>query len=421
MRCAFLVLMGCIQVSTSFASTPAAPIFTRSYHGQTSSNHYPHWEWAVGSDDAVYDYVLTTSWSLGTFVSPSSSFTPTVALPDGFYTIEVRARNASGQSAPSHDEIVISSTKAGNNEPGNGIYGASATNALTPLGTQLSDIVALRYMFHVDGDTSDTIKILFGTTRLFGAAPETYIIETNLYATGLRYGSGICTTWPLVGTTVARQSSLRIGAPDYVGDFDQTKGGRVGFKTRDTAFLPQQTYLIDNIPNLWKTDAITQQDMSGIDAQVSIARGDLVDSHSGWKCADDLSNDTYRDWHVSIALNGVAHDVDLALPEQSAAYILPSEMLDLLTEFFQQPGLFRVYYWDIAVQRASSPTWIPLARWSVWRHDGYAVDWGARRSVYKDRYVLELSNDGPAAFADVNDVIDLSGTPSQAKRRAISH
>ena len=90
------------------------------------------------------------------------------------------------------------------------------------------DITGLRYKFHAsdNNQVGTDLKILFGGMRLFApGAIDTYLLESNLYTRGLHYSDPTCTSWPLLGTLVGSETSLRFAVPDYVGL------GKTGAKT----------------------------------------------------------------------------------------------------------------------------------------------------------------------------------------------
>ena len=76
--------------------------------------------------------------------------------------------------------------------------------------------------------------------------------------------------WVRIGQA---QASLRLAIPDYNYHFGLTPGITTGILTREPVGYPVQTYLIDNISNLYKSDAITQRSLNGLVALVTIERG----------------------------------------------------------------------------------------------------------------------------------------------------
>ncbi len=270
-------------------------------------------------------------------------------------------------------------------------------------GTGPSDITGLRYAFHAAENIQAglDLKILFGFSRLYTpGAIDTYLLESNLYTRGLRYSDPICTTWPLLGTLVGSETSLRLAVPDYVGL------GKTGAKTFAPFVFPRQSYLIDGLP-IPKTDAISQMDLGQTTTEVVITRGDLVSDKTGWKCAGSLDADTYLQWDASVNVGATAYHVAFALPEGNARYITSGELIGFRTEFFLFSGLFKVYLWDFEFMRESTGSWEPLNEWIVDDHCGDASAYGVRIANFEGRTVLEISNDGPGSFLPVGTIFEL--------------
>ena len=102
-----------------------------------------------------------------------------------------------------------------------------------------TDGIGIRYRFYVADNYGDSLKLIFADSRLRGPLPETYLLEYNIYDSGLRYDDWVSATWPLQGTYVPQEASLRVAVPDYIGQ------GKTGAKTLDPVMFPRQTYEID--------------------------------------------------------------------------------------------------------------------------------------------------------------------------------
>jgi hypothetical protein len=267
----------------------------------------------------------------------------------------------------------------------------NVTGYFTP-GDELFDIVGLRYRFHVATNQQPGIglKIIFGFLRLFGSAPETYLLENNLYTTGLLYSDHTCTFWPLLGTLTLNEASLRMAVPDYV------QLGDTGAKTFDSATFPRQSYNIDGGP-IEKTDMISQLNFNQITAQIEIARGELVADKSGWKCSGNLDSSSYRQWDATVSLSSTDYWLAYALPDANAKYLLPFEFINFRTEFFLDAGDFQVYVWDFQILREGSQTWIPHNRFIIGDHCGDLSQYGARHADFDGARVIEISNVHPRA------------------------
>ena len=281
---------------------------------------------------------------------------------------------------------------------GNGLTGAKP---VFPPGEEVGDVIGVRYKFRVIANESPTIKIIFGWNRFHGDGPDTYLIESNLYADGLRYDNGVQTTWPMKGRWVPKEASLRMAVPDY------NKKGKTGAKTLSPAQFPRQTYLIDGIKDLWKTDLISQMDLDSEEVKVEIVRGELLKERNGWKPGSSLDRDQYRKWNARATIKGERYDMAFALPEAGAKYLMATEMLHFCTEFLHTEGLFQVQFWDAAFQREGEDTWQPLDQWRVTHNDGGTRGFGVRVAKYGKANVLEFSNDDRGGYLEPDSRIDL--------------
>jgi hypothetical protein len=281
----------------------------------------------------------------------------------------------------------------------------NVTGYFTP-GDELFDIVGLRYRFHVATNQQPGIglKIIFGFLRLFGSAPETYLLENNLYTTGLLYSDHTCTFWPLLGTLTLNEASLRMAVPDYV------QLGDTGAKTFDSATFPRQSYNIDGGP-IEKTDMISQLNFNQITAQIEIARGELVADKSGWKCSGNLDSSSYRQWDATVSLSSTDYWLAYALPDANAKYLLPFEFINFRTEFFLDAGDFQVYVWDFQILREGSQTWIPHNRFIIGDHCGDLSQYGARHADFDGARVIEISNVGASDYLPLGTVFSIAYIP----------
>lgn len=270
-------------------------------------------------------------------------------------------------------------------------------------GSGPQDITGLRYVFHAADNIQAglDLKILFGFMRLYTpGAIDTYLLESNLYTRGLLYSDPTCTTWPLLGTLVGSETSLRLAVPDYVGQ------GKTGAKTFAPFVFPRQSYLIDGLP-IPKTDAISQIDFGQATTEVVITRGGLVSDKTGWKCAGSLDADTYLQWDATVTVGAMAYNVAFALPDSNARYITSGALINFRTEFYLYSGLFKVYLWDFELMRESTGTWEPLTQWIVDDQCGDASAYGVRLTNFEGRTVMEISNDGPGSFLPVGTIFAL--------------
>ena len=275
----------------------------------------------------------------------------------------------------------------------------NVTGYFTP-GEELFDVVGVRYRFHVATNQQpdfEYLKIIFGFSRLFGSTPETYLLEYNLYSTGLQYSDHTCTSWPPLGTLIKNEASLRMAVPDYI------QLGDTGAKTFDPVTFPRQSYNIDGGP-IEKTDMISQLNLNQITGQIEIARGEVVADKSGWKCSGDLDSSTYRQWDAMVSFSGTDYQLAYALPDASAQYLTPYEFIRFRTEFLLDPGDFQVYVWDFQILREGSETWIPHEQFIIDDHCGDPSQYGARLTQFDGVRVIEISNVGASDYLPLGTV-----------------
>ena len=265
-----------------------------------------------------------------------------------------------------------------------------------------TDGVGVRFRFQVTDNESENLKLIFGASRLRGSGADTYLLEYNLYDRGLRYEDWVHTTWPLQGTQAYQQSSLRVAVPDYI------LKGKTGAKSFDTEMFPRQTYEIDGIDGLWKTDLISQRDMNHTEGRVELTRGDLVSDLSGWRAdGNDLPTDIYRQWNVAVTFGERTYDMAFALPDDSARWLAPWEPINFYSEFLHSTGLFKVNYWDFGIKREGLG-WEPINTWRVSHHVGSLETFGVSRTSLNDMPVITFSNDRSLHYLPTGSLIDIT-------------
>ena len=271
-------------------------------------------------------------------------------------------------------------------------------------GEEVTNAVALRYKFRVVQNQSPVIMIIFGANRLYGPSSETYLLENNLYANGLRFADGICTTWPLLGTERPAQSSLRSAIPDY------NLHGWTGAQSLSPVMFPKQTYEIDGILNLWKMDAISQTNLNGVECDVQLARAAIITNLTGWNCAGLLdTNVAFREWDSMITFGGTTYTNRFALPDANGRYVTSYEIFDFFSEFLSLNYSFQAFFWNFELQREGDTWWRRVNQFMVYRQDAYPAVYGARVVSDSGANVIEISNVGglPAYFSP-NTQFDLS-------------
>jgi hypothetical protein len=260
-------------------------------------------------------------------------------------------------------------------------------------------VVKVRYRFAIglnrDNDEQPLkIKLILGTFRVWGNVGTTYILETNYYTSRWTYDDHTCPPpgppIGIIGEETFDESSIRIAIPDYVGE------GKTGSKTFSVSEFPRQTYEIDYINGLFKTDMMYQSNMNDTSGLVEIERGELITDKTGWKCGEDLAIETdFRQWNVFVTVGGISHSMAFAVPNEHGSYFFPWEMPSFTSEFFAFDGLFQVFFWEFSYQREATENWVPMQRWKVQRDDQLPGRINGVRVVdFGGKQVLEMSNVG---------------------------
>ena len=226
-------------------------------------------------------------------------------------------------------------------------------------------------------------------------------------------------------------------------NFPPNLRGRIGARPADPVLFPRQNSGIDNIPHLSKIETMAQQNMTGVGISMELSRGSTFTTDlSNWgyrfdparadnspaACIADLpSGHVYRKWRVTATFCGKRYETDFALPEQQASHLAPNRMLDMVTEFFELPGDFQVYVWDVGYLEEAEASWRPITKFTV----GYQnfpsrnLGSGVKVSSYQGKSVLEFSNDRTDTYAKLGDILTISAPVStsgiQSRNRAVRH
>ncbi len=395
------------SVQPNVLITPPSPIvFTRYYNGAKSASGNRKWSWQPGiGGGSVERYWVKPSWTAGFFTTNTTwVYAETYnsyrwgnppPLPAGTYTVSVQAVNTAGMSAPVNDTIIISYFKNSSiTDMGKQDMGLGGVTAYFAPGQEITNAVKLRYKFKVvqNENQYDSLKIIFNGHRLYGPGGSPYAIEEDFYTEKILYNDPVCDVDWLQGTKIQGISSIRVAISDY------TNTSKTGIKTFAPNVFPRAYSLVDGIHNITKYHMMSQVDIDGIDGIVEISRGNIITDKSGWRCNINLGTDNYREWDVSITINGIRYDTAIAIPDNVAQYLSSPELFNPRTEFFLLPGYFKVYFWDVEVQQENILVWEKLNSFKVTEFDGYPVDFGVTKSVYNGVNVIELSNDAPGTF-----------------------
>jgi hypothetical protein len=262
-----------------------------------------------------------------------------------------------------------------------------------------ADLIGEQFKFQVVTDQDTGGKIIFGGGEFYtpGQSINSYYdFQMNVYSWSETYANGGCTTYPPLGTTTTAQASLRNATADYPYNSGQQTAVGSAMNTSDPVNWPVQTYLIDNIPNLWKSDSMSQFSMNGLETLVTVQKGGTVTDISGFaRCGIPMLSTTYRIWTITTQVAGYPAAVNqIIAPDADAQYIWPVEAMQIFTEFLGAPGgTFAVQYWGFAFMTESNPVWTPITTLTtMYPYDGDGTSFGEHvvSVIGQDR--VEISN-----------------------------
>lgn len=274
--------------------------------------------------------------------------------------------------------------------------------------TTPSDLIGVQYNFQVVTNQSQSPKILFGGNILYtpGSTVNGYDTQFNLYSGTLAFTNGECTTYPPLGTYTEAKASLRNATADYPYQGGQTTGVASGIDTSDQVNWPIQTYLIDNIPNLWKSESFSQFGINGIQGTVTVQRSTTLTDVSGFanNCGVPMLSTTYRMWTITTQLTGYPKAVNqIVVPDAAAHYIAPYAAMQFLSEFLNSAGTFTVQFWNFAYMQESNPQWIPFAAFQTeFEYTGSGQDFGVHVVSINGQDRVEVSNVPGNSYFPVN-------------------
>jgi hypothetical protein len=260
-----------------------------------------------------------------------------------------------------------------------------------------SDLIGVQYEFTVITNQSLAPKIIFGGNLLYtpGSPLESYNHQFNIYSDSLNFANGACTTYPPAGTLTEGMASLRIATADYPYQAGQAAAVASGLNTSDTTNWPLQTYLVDNIPNLYETESFSQFNINGVEGLVTVQRGStLTDVSSFERCGVPMLAATYRMWTITAQMTGLPPVVNqVVLPDAEARYIAPYAAMQFLSEFLYSPGTFTVQFWDFAYMEESNGQWVPASTLETeFEYTGGGDDLGAHVVTVNGQDRVEISN-----------------------------
>ena len=291
------------------------------------------------------------------------------------------------------------------------VLGTASIQAFYEPGKEVQDAVALRYRFHVavnDGVQANFWKIVFLYTRFYSADKKNQCNLRCLHLSnrpvyehsenpreGGKEGMKTCTAEAGLNFSVA----------------DDHRTGKLGSRTQDVTMFPKRLHEVDGISGYWSHAHFAQRNLNGQTVTVEITRGRTTSDQSGWTTPGKLPPAVYRIWTMTAEIDGKQYSVDFVLPDRQAPYLDRKNPVILATEaFYNHPGLFKVFFWDFAVQRENGKEWIPLHTWKLNKAVGVEPGrntWGFRATSFRTSPAIEASNDDTPTYLKQGDIIDL--------------
>ena len=139
-----------------------------------------------------------------------------------------------------------------------------------------------------------------------------------------------------------------------------------GVKALAPSVFPRQLYLIDGQKGVTSVVCMSQIPLDGKDLWIDISRGQIILNKMGWLGGNTpLDGDIYREWLVSVLIDGIIYRTAFTIPEQYGEYLWRSEFFYPKTEWFHTPGDWSVRFWNVEVQQEGSAAWLPVREWVV--------------------------------------------------------
>ncbi len=289
------------------------------------------------------------------------------------------------------------------NSPGSAAAQCNGNLTLKPVGLPAS-VVRFRRAMQVAANvsTNPSFKILFDNLVLVPAPAglNPYFLFADVFSARFVHQDDTCTTWPPIGTWHHGEAMLTMAIQDYP-NYLQPGSGKTGAMTGNGVLFPRQTIEVDGLDGLWSRSVDFQGNLNGWRFVVDVARGGTTTDTAGWQCNGTLPAGTYREWTMTVHIDGGCDPVSqsparFVAPDANAQYLGP---FAFSTEFFtSSPGLFKVYLSDLEVQSEGSSAWTRLCQWQVESQCDYESNqFGVKLAVDSGgRNVIEISNDGPA-------------------------
>lgn len=192
-------------------------------------------------------------------------------------------------------------------------------------------------------------------------------------------------------------SGLKIGA--WIGD----QARPAGLWMSDASRWPRRALGIDGSLTDYKLEATYQHDITGLDGTLTWRRGAILspeDSRTwGRACLPMSMARPMRQWHVDVAIGEESVQGTVIYPDDEATHLRPDRLIEFVTEFFELPGVVRIFIWDIVALSAGDGR-IPLRDFQiVSRHPGIPTGlWGVRLGEHRGASVIEFGTDPQQAY-----------------------
>ena len=242
---------------------------------------------------------------------------------------------------------------------------------------------------------------------------------------------------------------------DYYVNSCTGGAARIGLQSGNSQIFPVISYPID-CGYAPQVAARSQVDISNKEIVMEFVRGSTfttplsgwgscTTSHTGSPCAAGCPSDacgfscdfvctpsnlpagTYQVWNATMSWDGITYPMTYVLPASGlfpeiwGLYADPRRLFNYRTEFFESGSFVQFLLWDMEVQLESSSTWVPVTEFKQGEPGGPSLhSIGARTTVFDNRPVLEISNDGSDTYHVLDDVFSIpatvSGVPSPKPR-----
>ncbi len=375
-------------------SAPVAPTIAANpqYMSPSQGNTASFYVIATGTAPLSYQWSKNGA-SLSDATDPTYTTPPTTSA-DNNAQFSVTVTNSAGSVTSGPATLAVISQADAN---GHGGFQPLTTLPSIYPGNP-SDLIGVQYKFQVVTNEDQLGTIIFGGSEVYtpGQSINSYYdIQYNVYSWLDTFTNGGCTTYPPLGAYTSAQASLRNATADYPYQAGATSAVGSAINTSDTVNWPVQTYLIDNIPNLWESESMSQFNINGLETSVTVQRGDTLTDISGFeRCGLPMLSTTYQMWTITTQVTGFPSVVNqVVLPEADAQYLWPVEFNQIFTEFLATTGTFTVQYWDFAYMTESNPVWTPLSTFTtMYPYDGNGQNYGEHVVSVNGQDRIEISN-----------------------------